>query len=300
MLKRIFTNREFLLVLSLVLGLVQGQASMYTVPLVLPILGVIMTLSTMMISGRELRSLRTLMAPFLWGIVMNYLILSGATLATAAWLIEDPELWRGFVILAAVPPAVAVIPFTDFLRGNHSYALIGTTGAYLAGLLLMPAIAVAFLGSAVVQPARLVFIILSLIVGPFLISRLILWLSWDRWIQPLKGSITNWCFFVVTYTIVGSNRHVILSNPLGLMPVLAVAVITIICLGFMVEYGARFLKVGSATWRALIFLGTLKNYGLAGGVSLTLFNTKTALPATVGVIVMVLYVVLLQLRARMN
>jgi len=300
MLKRIFTNREFLLVLSLVLGLVQGQASMYTVPLVLPILAVIMTLSTMMISGRELRSLRTLMAPFLWGIVMNYLILSGATLATAAWLIEDPELWRGFVILAAVPPAVAVIPFTDFLRGNHSYALIGTTGAYLAGLLLMPAIAVAFLGSAVVQPARLVFTILSLIVGPFLISRLILWLSWDRWIQPLKGSITNWCFFVVTYTIVGSNRHVILSNPLGLMPVLAVAVITIICLGFMVEYGARFLKVGSATWRALIFLGTLKNYGLAGGVSLTLFNTKTALPATVGVIVMVLYVVLLQLRARMN
>ncbi len=288
------------MVLALVLGVVEGKTSRYTAPLVLPLLGIVMTLSTLLISGRELRSLRTLMAPALWGIVMNYVILSGATLVTAALIIRDQDLWTGFVILAAVPPAVAVIPFTDFLRGDRSYALIGTAGAYLAGLFFMPGIAVVFLGSAVVQPTRLVSIIISLIVAPFLVSRLLLWLKWDRRIQPLKGPITNWCFFVVTYTIVGSNRPIILGNPLGLVPVLVVAVFTIICLGLIVEYSARFMRVNAGTWRALMFLGTLKNYGLAGGVSLTLFGTETALPATMSVVVMVIYVVLLQLRARVS
>ena len=300
MLKRIFVNREFLLVLALVLGVVEGKTSQYTAPLVLPLLGIVMTLSTMLISGRELRSLRTLVAPALWGIVMNYVILSGATLVTAALIIRDQDLWTGFVILAAVPPAVAVIPFTDFLRGDHSYALIGTAGAYLAGLFFMPGIAVAFLGSAVVQPTRLLSIIISLIVAPFLVSRLLLWLKWDRRIQSFKGPITNWSFFVVTYTIVGSNRPIILENPLGLAPVLVVAIFTIICLGLIVEYSARLMGVNAGTWRALMFLGTLKNYGLAGGVSLTLFGTETALPATMGVVIMVIYVVLLQLRARVS
>lgn len=296
----LFRNREFLFILSLFLGLVEGQFARYTAPLVLPLLGLVMVLSTMLISGRDFRPLRTVAAPALWGIVMNYVLLSTVLLVTAALLIRDPELWTGCVILAAVPPAVAVIPFTDFLEGNRSYALMGTMGAYLAGLLLMPAIAVLFLGSSVIQPTRLLAIIASLILAPLFLSRLALWLGWDRWIEPRKGMITNWSFFVVTYTIVGLNRDMIMGDPAGLVPVALVALVTILCLGFILEYGARLLGINPRTWKALIFLGTLKNYGLAGGVSLSLFSTRTALPATVSVVFMIVYIVLLQLRVRLG
>ena len=137
----LFLKREFILILALVLGLAASELTRYTEPLVLPVLGVVMTLSIMMISGQELRSIQKLIAPLLWGMVMNYLVLSGVILSTSALIIRDPDFWTGFVILASVPPAVAVIPFTDFLGGNLSYALIGTMGAYLAGLILMPVVA---------------------------------------------------------------------------------------------------------------------------------------------------------------
>ena len=79
----LFLKREFILILALVSGLAASELTRYTEPLVLPVLGVVMTLSIMMISGQELRSIQKLIAPLLWGIVMNYLVLSGVILTFA-------------------------------------------------------------------------------------------------------------------------------------------------------------------------------------------------------------------------
>ncbi len=35
------------------------------------------------------------------------------------------------MLLVAVPPAIAVIPFTDFLRGNTTFSLLATVACYL-------------------------------------------------------------------------------------------------------------------------------------------------------------------------
>ena len=40
-------------------------------------------------------------------LLLNYLVLGGIILLMARWLIDDSELWAGFAIIAAVPPAVA-------------------------------------------------------------------------------------------------------------------------------------------------------------------------------------------------
>jgi BASS family bile acid:Na+ symporter len=42
---------------------------------------------------------------------------------------------------------------------------------------------------------------------------------------------------------------------------------------------------------SLVLLGTLKNYGLAGGLALAIFSKRTALPATVSVIFMIVYII---------
>jgi len=44
---------------------------------------------------------------------------------------------------------VAIIPFTDLLGGNATFSLIGSAGAYLAALAIMPAMARIFLGGGV-------------------------------------------------------------------------------------------------------------------------------------------------------
>jgi bile acid:Na+ symporter, BASS family len=45
-----------------------------------------------------------------------------------------------------------------------------------------------------------------------------------------------------------------------------------------------------------VLLGTLKNYGLAGGLALSFFDTKTALPSTVSVVFMIIYIIWLEFK----
>lgn len=295
---KVLNNREFLLFLSLVLGLLFGHGAEYTSSLIIPLLGLIMTFSIMLISGRDLRSLQQIISPLLLGIVMNYFILSGVLIMASSLLITDTELYTGFILLAAAPPAVAVIPFTDMLQGNRTYALFGNMGGYFAGLLCMPLIAFVFLGVTIVQPVKLLTVILELIVLPVIASRIILWRKWEKRLFPIKGLITNWSFFTVTYTIVGLNRELILNNPLELIPVISIALLSIVVLGTCIEIITGLFNVNQKIAVSIMLLGVLKNYGIAGGVALTLFSTKAALPATISVIVMVLYIIALQLRVR--
>ncbi len=47
-----------------------------------------------------------------------------------------------------------------------------------------------------------------------------------------------------------------------------------------------------------MLLGTLKNYGLAGGLALSFFDTKTALPSTVSVVFMIIYIIWLEFQKK--
>jgi bile acid:Na+ symporter, BASS family len=293
-----FRNREFILFLGLVLGLLVDHGAEWTQPLVLPALGWVMTLSIMGISSRTLKTPSSMIFKALMGTVVSYGILSTVILAMAAFLVNNRELWSGFVILAAVPPAVAVIPFADFLKGDRVYALFGTTGAYLAGLLLMPLTALIFLETDIVEPFSILIIILELIVGPFVVSRILIRARLEKRIDPHKGPMTNWSFFLVVYTVVGLNQEHIVQDPAGLLPVALIAVCTTFLLGFVLEKICVFFNVETAVTKSVILLGTLKNYGMAAGISLALFSRETALPATVSTIFMIIYFIWLNLKTR--
>jgi len=49
---------------------------------------------------------------------------------------------------------------------------------------------------------------------------------------------------------------------------------------------------------SLVLLGTLKNYGIAGGIALALFSREAAMPSTISAVVMILYIVWLEYRKR--
>ena len=58
-------------------------------------------------------------------LLLNYVILGGIILLMGRWLINDSEFWAGLVILAAVPLAVAVVPFSYILGANTVFSLTG-------------------------------------------------------------------------------------------------------------------------------------------------------------------------------
>jgi BASS family bile acid:Na+ symporter len=284
-------NRDFILILSLILGLAAGGGAPYLEPAVLPLLAVVMTLATMGVKGAVFQSPRALAIPALVGILMNFGVLGGALLGLKALLIGNEAFARGFIILAVVPPAVAVIPFTGLLQGNSSYSLVGAIGCYLAALFITPLAAVALLGTNVVQPGKLLIILLELILAPLGLSRLLLWTGASRRLEPVKGTITNWSFFLITYTIVGLNRELFLYQTLSLAPVVFIAMASTFFLGAIIQAVGKLLRLEPATVVSLVLLGTLKNYALAGGLALTLFDQSTALPAAVSTVFMIVYII---------
>ena len=295
--KRQLRNRDFILILGLGLGLLWGEGAHWTHPLTLPLLAVAMTVSVMGIPAAIFRTPRSLVRPALSGIAITYLLLSGVILGLSSFFIHDKDLWNGFVLIAAVPPGVAVIPFTFFLNGNSLFSLVGTIGAYLGALIITPLFALGFLGTAFINPVKLFIILVELILLPLIVSQVLVRTGVSKRIEPFKGTITNWSFFVVTYTIVGLNRQVFLEQPLSLLPVGLIALATTFLLGWAIERIGRLFRMDSTTLTSLVLLGTIKNYGLAGGLSLALFSTETAVPATVSTIFMTVYIIWLGMKS---
>jgi BASS family bile acid:Na+ symporter len=291
-------NRNWIFLLALGMGLLLPQAVPVTRHLILPALALAMALSSMEIESAVFRQPRTFLYPAMLGIVMSYIILGNVIIGVATLMISDETIWTGFVLLAAVPPAVAVIPFSGFLKGNGVLSLFGTVGAYLGGLAIMPLIAFTLLRSQSFDPFKLVMITLELIVLPLAVSRLLLRNGWKERIAPYVGTVTNWSFFIVLYPLVGLNRDIILGWTTTLLPVASIAFISMFILGFLIDWISGLFHIPRETRTSLVLLGTLKNQGLAGGLALTLFSPEAALPAAVTTMIMIVYIIWLDFKKR--
>lgn len=255
-------------------------------------------LSTTSVTGSLFRSPRTWLVPLLAGIAMNYLVLGGLTLILSSLVPLEPSLRRGFIILAAVPPAVGVIPFTAFLDGNMTFSLVGTLGCYLGAFFITPLILFTLPGLSTEFQISLFITMVELILVPLVFSRILLRTRVASRIAPVKGSIINWCFFLVVYTIVGLNREVFLSQPFSLIPAAVIAVVISFVLGYVIERVGRVMRIAPKIVTSMVLLGTSKNAGFAAGLALALFDKQTAIPSTITTIFMLASVIFMDLTKR--
>jgi len=293
---RLLNNRNFIFLLAIMFGLVLPQAAEWTKILMMPALALVMTLATINVPNDYFLNPRAILKPSLVGILMTYVILGGVILLVSALLIDDHNLWIGFVLIAAVPPAVAVIPFTVILEGNVSSTLSGTIASYLSALLIMPLVFWIFIGTGFDDPYKLVRIMLLLIVLPLVLSRMILYFNWQDRLAPIRGLLTDWGFFIVLYSIIGVNRDLIFSRPLSIVPVAGVVFATTFVLGWAIQKTGVIFKVDKKNIISLVLQGTLKNQGIAGGLAIALFEKEVALPSAVYSTFMILYIMWLDWR----
>jgi BASS family bile acid:Na+ symporter len=294
---RLLRNRNFLLVMAFVLGIALGQVASWTEQLTLPALALVMTVSIVQISTKAFLPLRKLVHPMLLAVAFNYVVLSTVMLALAWWLMPNRELWIGFVVVAAAPPGVAVIPFTHILAGDTAFSLVGTVGAYLAALVITPAMFLLWVGESFLQPLELLIILVELIVVPVVLSRLLLLAGLAQHIEKWRGTIVNWGFFLVIFTVVGLNREMFLERPEIVGLASAVAVVSIFVLGYLINIALKKLGVKRATRVSLTLMGTVKNSGVAAATALALFSERASVPGAVVSVFNVLYLIYLGLRA---
>ncbi len=275
-------NNGFILALALAAGIAFGQGAVYTREAVTPLLAVLMTLSLVGVSSDVFRGGKRLVRPIVLALLLNYALLGGVLIVLAFSLLGDQNLRAGYVLIAAVPPAVAVIPFTYRLGGDVSFSLVGSVAAHIAAFIFTPLITFLALGTSLVQPEQLLTALLQLIAAPFVISRLIRRSTrLVGWLNIHRGTLLNWGFFVVVYTIIGLNRDAFFHFSHDLLRVGIVSLTSTFGLAYMVLLLARAGGVGRPMQISYAVMGAWKNYGLAGAIALLYFGELAALPAAV-------------------
>jgi BASS family bile acid:Na+ symporter len=78
--------------------------------------------------------------------VLSFLLGTGATIAMA--FLFSGDIRDGWILVAAVPSAVSVIPFVLILGGDLESTLVSSAGLYFIALLFTPFLTLIFLGEA--------------------------------------------------------------------------------------------------------------------------------------------------------
>jgi len=292
--KFLFSRSHILFLLAIVIGIFLPQAAEFASVLTLPALTVILTITLLRFPRGFFRRPGPILSGAIWGNVMNYVIMGNLIIMASIFLIREDGFWVGMVLVAAAPPSTTIIPLGNILRIDKQSMFSGLVGAYLGAALIVPLIGLGFLKFIPLNHFGLILLIAELILLPLFLSRLAVDKDWDKLIENHKGHIIDWCFFIIFYALVSGTRHLIIHRPLDIVFMFVIAAISTFLLGFIINLVGNYYGTPKEKISSLVFLGTMKNYGLAGAIALNVFNKQAALPALVFSVVMFIYTIWLK------
>ncbi len=293
-LKFIFSRSHIFFLLAITIGMLLPQAGEFASLLTYPALTVIVAIALLRFPRGFFRRHKPTLSGVVWGNVMNYLILGNLILIASYFLIREDGSWVGMVLIAAAPPSTTVIPLGNILRIDKQSMFSGMAGAYLGALLIAPLIGFGFLRFIPLNESGLILLIVMLILMPLLLSWLAIYKDWDKLITNHKGPITDWCFFIIFYALAATARSLDIHRPLDVLFMFVIAIISTFLLRFVINLAGHYYGTTKEKTYSLIFLGTMKNYALAGAIALNVFNKQAALPALVFLSVMFIYTIWLK------
>jgi len=277
---RILTNRNFIFPLGIVLGFLVGPDTVIFKDATPYIIGFILAIS---ISSYRFSSFIPVVGnfgPIAVCTFLNYFVYGTIVLVLAYLFVPDPLVFTGFVIVVATPPAIAIIPFTINLGGDARYSITGVFGGNLFGIILTPLIFNLFTGESLVGPLDLLLILVKILIVPIILSRFFRRKKILKVVEKYRGNVVDWGYFLVSFTVIGLNRDLIINNP-------EISIIPFLILFFMMfvigELYKFFIKKRIYDKEIIIstnLMLTVKNAGFSAVVAITLFDDiKYALPS---------------------
>lgn len=220
-------------------------------------------------------------------LMLSMVLASGTTLLIA--FMFQGDLRTGWIIVAAVPSAVSVVPFTYLMKGDLEPTLVSSAALYFLALGLTPLITFLFLGQAVDVLLLLSYVGL-LILLPLAISRPLRRMNIDK---GNKAAIINVAFFVLIVAVAGPNRQVFFGDWTLLSVLLAAAILRIFGLGMLWNWYLQRKGVDRARRVPEVLFSTHKNTGMAATLAIALMGPAVAVPATVCAVVDIAWLIFL-------
>ncbi len=226
-------------------------------------------------------------------VFLNF-ILQAAFILFCSYFIFDDAVFNGFVVIAATPPGVAVIPFSYTFKGDLNYSFRAILGTYLISIILSPFIIYLFSEGVILNPVIITGVILKVIVIPLLFSRILLIKKIYPFTEKLRGKVIDWGFALIIYTAVAVNRNLLFTDYISVFKIGLIMFLSLF--GFGTFF--LFLKRKSRNKKLIIsknLLLTVKSSGFAIAVTLILFEQKSAVPAALMSIFVLLWLITLNI-----
>ena len=275
--RKILENTSFIFGIAIIIGLIFPLFSPMTAGLIVPLLILVMTISLGHVK-LSLKEMKRDMPLSIKAFLLNYGLLSGITILLSFMFIQNPDYLAGFVIMAAIPPAIAVVPFTYLLRGESRTSVGGAILCYVLALAVTPIITLTFVGFAV-DVFEIMKILAVFILLPLLLS---------RYVQRLPGTvmnnrkiIVNVSYFIINYSIIGLNQSVIVSEVFSIIPLLIVNFLAVFVPGLIVYGISSRMHVKTERVISYTLFASLKNGGLAATIAILLLSPAASLPGAV-------------------
>ncbi|MBM4237559.1 MAG: hypothetical protein FJ151_03640 [Euryarchaeota archaeon] len=271
----ILSNNVLMMTFAFILGFVLGGFPALNSELAMASLVVVMSLS---LGGLRLKNLD--LKKHVWStaiaLVVCFGVSSGVTILLS-YLFDDYMIRFGWILVAAVPSAIAVIPFTYMLKGDLEYSLVASTVIYLLALVITPLIAVAFAGYAIDQ-TTLLWYVAVLIFLPLVFSRGLRKIHVSGQVRTI---LINIAFFILFFAVTGTNREAFFGEPALVLGLLLVAAFRTFAVGGAIEFIARKRKMDRKERIPTVLFATYKNTGMAAALAVALVGNEAAIPATV-------------------
>ncbi|MBP7341347.1 MAG: hypothetical protein PHG54_02215 [Smithellaceae bacterium] len=293
-----FSNLFFLLGMLAGLYLPQGAPVAYA--LLFPALTVVLTMTLLRFPGGFFKKPREHLSGFLLGNCMNYLVLGNLVILPGLFLIRGESFWIGLVLIAAVPAAAVILPLGCRMGSDKTLTLSGLAGTYLGALILSPLIGAAFLKYLPIAWDKLAIVMIALIALPLILSRIVVDRNWDERIERWEQGISGVCIFVIFYSLAANSAPFVRQGNREIVIIAVIALAAVIVISFALLLLGRLYKVPRTKILSLLLLGTMKNYGLAGGLALYLFGAEAAVPVLIFSVVMFLNTIWLKFLAGKN
>lgn len=296
--KQILLNRNSILVFAVLAGVIVGEKASLFKGFTFPALAITMTFSMTGMRMSHLGNFSAVYKPLLMGILLNYGLFAIVLLPLAWWLMPTPELFYGFVVIAAAPPGVAIIPFSYILKGDVIYAIIGVVGAFLASIFIAPLFVKLFASSGGISSWELFVMMAQLIIIPLVVSRFLLWKPLFKYVEPIRGKVVDWGFAVLIFVAVGLNSDVFFSDPLLLVKVTLVLLSATFVLGFVYTKLAEKIGIPRDVVITQSMLVAIKSSGFSVFTAISIFGKEAAIPSAVMAVVVLLYLIYLSLKSK--
>lgn len=194
----------------------------------------------------------------------------------------DEVYWEGWVLLACVPCAIAVISGALLMGADTKLMTLSVTAIYVVSIVFTPLI-VSLLTGGSVDPLTILRYVVLFIAVPMIVS---LPLGKMKIPKSVNSIVINFCFLAMVMVAFGKCRDVIVSDPVLVLTIAAVCFIRIPMLHIIAETLLKRAGVPVAKRIHYILLLCWKNSGMSLALCIAVVPDSSAvlLPGSVSLV----------------